>query len=124
MSGAAPAAPADPTAPAIAAVRPARRVSGAMIVALVIVGGWIVVAIAAPMIAPYDPDAIDIRNLLAPPGAAHWFGADQVGRDVFSRVLYRLPRRPLAVRGRRGSAAADRYQRRPVHGGQLQRGQA
>ena len=59
-----------------------------MIVALVIVGGWIVVAIAAPMIAPYDPDAIDIRNLLAPPGAAHWFGADQVGRDVFSRVLY------------------------------------
>ena len=67
---------------------PARRVSGTMAVALVIVGGWILVALAAGLIAPFDPDAIDIINLLQGPSLTHWFGTDQVGRDVFSRVLY------------------------------------
>ena len=64
------------------------RPTGAMVAALVIVGGWIVIALAAPLIAPYDPDTIDILNLLGAPSLAHWFGTDQVGRDVFSRVLF------------------------------------
>ena len=68
--------------------RPSGRVSGTMAVALVIVGGWILVAVAAPVIAPFDPDAVDIMNLLQGPSRTHWFGTDQVGRDVFSRVLY------------------------------------
>ena len=65
-----------------------RGVMPIMLVAIVILAGWLVVALAAPVIAPYDPDAIDIMNMLSPPSAIHWFGTDQVGRDVFSRVLF------------------------------------
>lgn len=67
---------------------PARRTTVSMMVAIAILGGWLCLALAAPLIAPYDPDAVDIMNMLSPPGAAHWFGTDQVGRDVFSRVLF------------------------------------
>lgn len=42
----------------------------------------------AGWIAPYDPDAISLVNRLQPPSAAHWFGTDEVGRDIFSRVLF------------------------------------
>ncbi len=59
-----------------------------MTLAVAIIGGWLLVALAAPLIAPYDPDAIDIANMLAAPGADHWFGTDQVGRDVLSRVMH------------------------------------
>jgi peptide/nickel transport system permease protein len=59
-----------------------------MAVAVVILVGWLFVALAAPTIAPYDPTAVDILNMLAPPSAEHWFGTDQVGRDVFSRVVF------------------------------------
>ena len=55
-------------------------------VALVALSG--VVALAAPLIAPQDPTAIDFAALLQPPGAEHWFGTDNTGRDVFSRVVY------------------------------------
>lgn len=64
------------------------RLSPTMIVAMAILGGWLFVALAAPFIAPYDPDAIDITSMLAAPSADHWFGTDQVGRDVFSRVIH------------------------------------
>lgn len=65
-----------------------RRITPTMLVALVVLFGWLVLALAAPVVAPYDPDAIDIMNMLSPPSAAHFFGTDQVGRDVFSRVLF------------------------------------
>ena len=44
----------------------------------------------APIIAPYDPNAVDTRREARnqPPSAAHWFGTDELGRDVFSRVVY------------------------------------
>lgn len=42
----------------------------------------------AGWIAPYDPDAIDLTHRLASPSALHWFGTDEVGRDLFSRVLF------------------------------------
>lgn len=64
------------------------RITPSMVVAIAILCAWLAVAIAAPLLAPYDPDAVDIMNMLAPPGADHWFGTDQVGRDVFSRVLF------------------------------------
>jgi peptide/nickel transport system permease protein len=59
-----------------------------MMVAIAILCGWLIVALAARQLVPYDPDAVDILNMLAPPSADHWFGTDQVGRDVFSRVLF------------------------------------
>src|SRR5438552_1006299 len=48
----------------------------------------IVVALAAPVLAPYDPLAQNLGNALARPGRAHWLGTDNVGRDVLSRVIW------------------------------------
>lgn len=47
-----------------------------------------VVSLLAPLIAPYDPGAIDLKNVLAPPSGQHWFGTDQLGRDVLSRMIW------------------------------------
>jgi peptide/nickel transport system permease protein len=47
-----------------------------------------VAAIAAPWLTSYDPIAQDMVNRLQPPSAAHWFGTDEFGRDVFARVVY------------------------------------
>jgi peptide/nickel transport system permease protein len=45
-------------------------------------------ALLSPLVSPYDPLAQNIPASLAPPGAEHWFGADKLGRDIFSRILY------------------------------------
>jgi ABC-type dipeptide/oligopeptide/nickel transport system permease subunit len=45
-------------------------------------------AALAPLIAPHDPLAINPIMRLRPPGADHWFGTDEVGRDLFSRIVY------------------------------------
>jgi len=42
----------------------------------------------APWLATHDPNALNLAQRLAEPSAAHWFGTDEVGRDLFSRVLY------------------------------------
>lgn len=57
-------------------------------VGLVIVTLLIAVAILAPWIAPYDPAAIDWDAILMPPSARYWFGTDEIGRDIFSRILW------------------------------------
>lgn len=54
---------------------------------LVIVLFWVGCAILGPLVVPYDPFADDLLNALTPPSAEHWFGTDQLGRDVFSRVI-------------------------------------
>ncbi len=46
------------------------------------------IAVAAPVIAPYDPNKVDTKNRLQPPSRDHLFGTDQLGRDLFSRVVY------------------------------------
>jgi len=46
------------------------------------------IAFFAPWLAPYDPIASNVPIALQPPSAAHWAGTDQLGRDVFSRILY------------------------------------
>ena len=46
------------------------------------------VAIIAPLVAPYAPDALDLANRRAAPSLAHWFGTDDLGRDTFSRALF------------------------------------
>lgn len=45
-------------------------------------------ALLAPVLAPYDPDAIDVKSILIPPSSTHWMGTDGLGRDVFSRMLF------------------------------------
>lgn len=49
---------------------------------------WVIVALAAPIVAPYDALAQRVEDRLSPPSAQHLFGTDEVGRDVFSRVIY------------------------------------
>lgn len=56
--------------------------------ALVVAGLLTGLAIAAPWIAPFAPDAIDLAGRRAPPSATHWFGTDDLGRDLLSRILY------------------------------------
>jgi peptide/nickel transport system permease protein len=46
------------------------------------------VMLLAPVLAPWDPNLVDLEHRLAPPCAAHWFGTDEVGRDLLSRILY------------------------------------
>lgn len=60
---------------------------------LAIAGGVVVfllglLALLAPLVAPYDPAAYDVKQILLPPSSAHWLGTDQLGRDVLSRMLY------------------------------------
>lgn len=49
---------------------------------------YVVCALGAHWIAHYHPEEIDFAAMLAAPGEAHWFGTDQYGRDVFSRIVY------------------------------------
>lgn len=53
-----------------------------------LVGFWIVLALFAPWVAPYDPIAQDVANALRPPSLVHPFGTDNFGRDVLSRVIW------------------------------------
>ncbi|HEY2669054.1 MAG TPA: ABC transporter permease [Rugosimonospora sp.] len=54
-------------------------------------------AVFGPLLAPHDPDAVQLSQRLAPPSPAHWFGTDDLGRDLFSRVLAGAPRTVLAA---------------------------
>ena len=60
--------------------------SKTFLVGVAIVGFWIVCALFGDVIAPDDP-LEQTPDVLAPPSEAHWFGTDQLGRDVFSRVI-------------------------------------
>lgn len=57
--------------------------SGAVLTAIIVL-----VAILAPVVAPVDPLKMDYIAILQPPSAGHWFGTDEFGRDVFSRVVW------------------------------------
>jgi len=58
------------------------------LIGLITLAVLIVLALLAPVVAPYPQTAMDFENSLAPPGAAHWLGTDNLGRDWFSRALY------------------------------------
>ena len=49
---------------------------------------FLILAVFAPQIAPYDPIAQDWRNVQKPPSGAHWFGTDELGRDLLSRIIF------------------------------------
>jgi peptide/nickel transport system permease protein len=62
---------------------------GNPITAVAAAGSTLLIAVGlfAPWLAPYDPIASDVANALQAPSAAHWAGTDQLGRDVFSRII-------------------------------------
>lgn len=49
---------------------------------------WLIIVLAAPLVAPYDPIAQDLKATLQPPSVTHWLGTDNFGRDVFSRIMW------------------------------------
>ncbi|WP_425089025.1 ABC transporter permease [Stappia sp.] len=81
-------APASP--PQAQAGRRRRPLLSLYSVALTMIVVLVLVALAAPVIAPYDPLGQDILQRLKGPSAAHWLGTDQLGRDVLSRIIYGL----------------------------------
>jgi peptide/nickel transport system permease protein len=61
--------------------------SGTFLTGAIIVAFWAFCAAFGSLVVPQDPYADDLLNTLDPPSADHWFGTDQLGRDVFSRVI-------------------------------------
>ncbi len=55
---------------------------------LIIIAIISIMATFAPLIAPFDPDAINVKNILLSPSSTHWMGTDGLGRDVYSRMLF------------------------------------
>jgi peptide/nickel transport system permease protein len=64
------------------------RRNAALVAGAAIVGTWVVIALAAPLIAPHKPLDLDVLNRLEPPSLAHPFGTDDAGRDNLSRIMY------------------------------------
>jgi peptide/nickel transport system permease protein len=58
------------------------------VVGLVVIAAFILLAVFAPLIAPYDPIATSWTLVRKPPSALHWFGTDDLGRDILVRVIY------------------------------------
>ena len=58
------------------------------VLGLLIIGLLVVIAVLAPVIAPYDPVETNIGNRLQPLSFAHYFGTDEMGRDIFSRIVW------------------------------------
>jgi ABC-type dipeptide/oligopeptide/nickel transport system permease subunit len=61
--------------------------NGVSLGAVGIVTFLVFLAAVGSLLTPYDPYATDLANVLSPPGKLHWFGTDQLGRDVLSRVV-------------------------------------
>jgi ABC-type dipeptide/oligopeptide/nickel transport system permease subunit len=58
------------------------------IVGMIIIALFVIAAVFAPLLAPYDPTAQEILSRRQQPSRLHWMGLDEVGRDTFSRVIY------------------------------------
>jgi len=77
----------SPQSPVRRQLRALRRNPMAMI-GLTVIVLWILIALMAPLIATHDPLAQKIGDRLQAPSSQYWFGTDELGRDVFSRVIY------------------------------------
>lgn len=64
-----------------------RALSAAQLVVLAMCGLLVLAALLGPWLAPYDPVSTNPPHALRPPSSEHWFGTDQLGRDIFSRTL-------------------------------------
>ena len=61
---------------------PRMLIGGGMVLA------WLALALLAPFVSPFDPIKVNVIDSLQPPGATHWLGTDDLGRDVLSRVIW------------------------------------
>jgi len=93
---------AAPPQPAHAIVRALRQRGASVGLAVIVI--FLLVCVLAPWIAPYDPFDQDLSSALSPPGADHWFGADQYGRDILSRLLWGARYALLAILAANGLA--------------------
>jgi len=59
-----------------------------MLAGIVVLLIILLLSLFAPLISSYEPTKINIKDRFAPPSAEHWFGTDEVGRDIFTRILY------------------------------------
>jgi peptide/nickel transport system permease protein len=80
-------APDELEGPARRALRRLMARKGA-VAGCVVIAAFVVMALAAPFIAPYDPVATSWTLVRKAPSALHWFGTDDLGRDILSRVIY------------------------------------
>ena len=58
------------------------------VIGLVIIAVFVLLAIFAPLLAPHDPIKQSWTTIRKPPSLQHWFGTDESGRDLFSRVIF------------------------------------
>jgi peptide/nickel transport system permease protein len=78
----------------VAEARGRRSIAGAVrrqplaALGVALLGLFVVCAVFAPWLAPQDPAQLDLTGRLMGPSAAHWFGTDELGRDIFSRTLF------------------------------------
>ena len=73
---------------ALRAALPARAAPLELVAGGLVLATWLALALGASLAAPYDPNAIDLAAVLQPPGGAHPFGTDHLGRDILSRVIH------------------------------------
>ena len=59
-----------------------------LVLGALVIGCWVVLAVGAPWIAPFDPIAQDTSVALQPPSGLHWLGTDNFGRDIVSRIIW------------------------------------
>ncbi len=81
---------------------------------LAVIATFILLAVFAPLIVPYDPIATSWTLVRKPPSALHWFGTDELGRDILSRVIYGARASLLAGRDLGQHRAGDRRPARPA----------
>ncbi len=56
--------------------------------AILVIGGLVVISALAPWITPFEPETMDLINVMAPPSWEHWLGTDENGRDILTRLIY------------------------------------
>ncbi len=64
------------------------RQAGLPSIGVAIILGWILLALLAPVLTPYEPNSVHVTQRLLPPSAEHWLGTDELGRDVLTRLFY------------------------------------
>jgi peptide/nickel transport system permease protein len=55
---------------------------------MIVLIALVLLAVFAPVLSPYEPDRTSLRERFQPPNAAHWMGTDELGRDIYTRLLY------------------------------------